>query len=390
MSRAVSGDHVLFDECIPMFRPEKIKVYEEGNELYGYLLLDFELTESLHFEYFIIEPTKKVMLPGAYKAFISRVKLPKWFEWDHNSHLFTIGLASVISFVSGRPVKSPRDGYTSRKELDQRTLSELAIQFPILSAGPGAHDTRLSNESYTKLKEKLHEILILLYSVPYELYKTVMQSIRLVQLAQLNKRDDFGLGYYLLVSAVEPIATEAIKRKKVVSKNQIKEEWKDIAKKDEEFNDLLEKYQQELSKNRYIGKRFVEFIMHYCPPAQWFDLKHPHENMTEYVGDLTGQSQDWVTKKQWYEIYPDDLSDDQIRAILSDVYVHRSKFTHEGKNPPHRHPNSSNRFFEEERIIEYVKGDHRYKEILLPNFQLISFIANRSIINYLKEKVEKK
>ncbi|MFF5400938.1 hypothetical protein ACFY5J_27050 [Peribacillus butanolivorans] len=388
MSRAVSGDHVLFEECIPMFRPEKIKVYEEGNDLYGYLLLDFELTESLHFEYFIIESTKVVILPGEYKAFISRVKLPKWFEWEHDSYLFTIGLASVISFVSGRPVKSPRDGYTSSEELDQQTLSELAIKFPIISSGTGTHDIRLSNDSHSKLKENLHEIMILLYSVPYELYKTVMQSIRLVHLAHLNKREDFGLGYYLLVSAVEPIATEAIKRKKVAGKNQLKKEWKEIAKTDEVFRDLLEKYQNELSKNRYIGTRFVEFIMNYCPPTQWFDLKHPRENLMEYIGEISGRSQDSNIKKKWYEIYPDDLSDVEIRAILSDVYVHRSKFTHEGKNPPHRRPNSSNRFFDKEFIDEYVDGEYRYNEIVLPNFQLISFIANRSILNFLKEKAK--
>ncbi|MGW6384176.1 hypothetical protein, partial [Peribacillus butanolivorans] len=366
MSRAVTADHVLFDECILFFRPKEIRIQDE-EQLYGYLLLDFSLTEVLQFEHFTIEPSNQVSLPGVYGAFISRVKLPKWFEWGHNSHLFTIGLASVISFVTGRPVKAPRDGYTLRKNLDHKTLSELAIQFPILTAGPGAHDTQLSNEGTSRLINNLTEMINLIYSMPHDLYKSIMQSIRLVQLAHLNKREDFGLSYYLLVSSIEPVATKAIKRKKVVKENPIKKEWKELAKTNEEFSSLLIKYQDELSKNKYLGIRFVEFIMQYCPPVEWFELEHPYENRNKFMSDFSGDNQDWDTEKKEDERYPDDLSDIEIKNILSDVYKHRSNYTHEGKNPPHRYPNNWSRFFENERIIEAVNGDFYFCVIMLTN-----------------------
>ncbi|MEC0265125.1 hypothetical protein [Paenibacillus anseongense] len=384
-TRAVTGDHVLFNECIPMFRPEKIEILNDEKQNYAYLLLDFALTEPFQFEYFIIEPTIEVHLHGAYKAFISKVSIPKWL--DHNAHLFTIGLSAVLSFITGRPTKAPRDGYFSNGEvLDQHSISELAIQFPVLSAGPGNHGVHLASEVISKFKENLHELLTLLYSIPYKQYETIMQSIRLVQLAHLNKREDFGLGYYLLVSAMEPIATTAIKRKRVVDSKQIKEEWKEIAKTDLQYKNLLDMYQQELSKNRYIGKRFVEYVMEYCPPNQWFDLDHPLENIKKYIDETSDHHQSgWITQKHWYETYPDDLNDNEIRTILTNVYDHRSKFTHEGKNPPHRSPYSYNRFFDKESFVEEIEGDFRHVEIILPNFQLIAFIARRSILNYLKK-----
>jgi hypothetical protein len=389
MSRAVTGDHVMFNESIPLFRPEKIETKETGEQLVGYLLLDFSLNETLDFSYFRIDPTIEVELPGAYSAFISPVKLPNWFEKSHNAHLFTIGLAAVFSFVSGRPVKAPRDGYlTYRKQLDEYSLSQLALQFPVLTAGPGAHDTRLSHKGVMELYEKLQEMIQILFSAPYKLYVVSMQSIRLVQLAHLNKRDDFGLAYYLLVSSIEPFATKAIKRKEVVEIHPMESKWKEIGKTNQDFENLLSSYLYVIKSQKLIGKRFVEFVMKYCPSDQWIDLKHPQENSSSYYEELTGDNHHgWITKKQWYEIYPEDLTNNEIRKLLKDLYDHRSGFTHEGRNPPHRDPNSHNRFFDIETVIKTESDDFRIEEIVLPNYQLISFISKRSIINYLKQKV---
>ncbi len=388
MSRAVTSDHVLFNECIPIFRPKEIKVNEIGNTTIGYLLLDFRLDEELDFEYFKIDPTYEVRLSGAYASFIAPVHLPKWFEWEHNTHLFTIALASVFSFATRRPVKAPSDGYISRRaNLDESSLNELAIQFPVLTAGPGAHETSISKETLNRMYEKLKETFKMLYGIPYEFYENSMQSIRLVHLSHLNKRDDFGLAYYLLVSSMETIAKKAVKRKKFVIKHPKEDKWKEMAKTNKDIEDLLRLYKEERGKSQFLSKRVVEFIMKYCPPEQWLDLEHPRANMASYIEELTGRKEDWYVQKQWYEKYPQDFTEDEIRKILNDLYVHRSKFTHEGKNPPHQNPDSSNRFFDIQTLVTEKKDEYIIEEITLPNFQLVSFIANRTIQNYLKDKV---
>ncbi len=387
MSRAVTEDHVLFNECIPIFRPEEIKVNEDGKAIIGYLLLDFRLTEELEFDYFKIEPTFEVRLPGAYASFIAPVQLPKWFEWEHNAHLFTIALASVFSFATRRPVKAPRDGYITRREnLDQNSLEELAIQFPVLTAGPGAHDTSISKETLNRIYENLQETFKMVYGIPYELYENTMQSIRLVHLSHLNKRDDFGLAYYLLVSSMETMAKKAVKRKKFVIKHPKEDKWKQLAKTNNDINELLSLYKDERGKSQFLGKRVIEFIMEYCPPEQWLDLKHPRANMVSYIEELTGRKDDWYLQKQWYEKYPEDFTEDEIRKILNDLYVHRSKFTHEGKNPPHQNPDSNNRFFDTQTVVIEKNDEYIIEDITLPNFQLVSFIANRAIQNYLQDK----
>lgn len=392
MSRAVTGDHVLFNECITTFRPENFKIQEDREHLNGYLLLDFNLNQTLNFRYFIIEPSIEVKLPGAYSAFITPVKLPKWFDWSYNTHLFTIALAAVFSFVSGRPARAPRDGYkTNREQLNDYSLGELAIQFPVLTASPGAHDSRISKMSLDDLNERLQEFMEVLFSVSYKQYIIAMQSIRLVHLAHLNKRDDFGLAYYLLVSSMESLSNKAIRSKNVAIKHPKEDKWSEIAKEgDGDFTNLFYEYINEKNKNKWIGKKFEEFILKYCPPNLWNDLKHPQENSVRYIEELTGNKHhEWVTKKRWDEIYPDDLTEDETRKLLKDLYTHRSNFTHRGENPPHRDPNSHNRFFDVDTVIKNEKEGIRFLKIILPNFQLISFISNRSITNYLKEKVQK-
>ncbi|WP_448667305.1 hypothetical protein [Aerococcus viridans] len=387
MARAVTSDHVLFNECIPIFRPKEIKMAENGNTTIGYLLLDFRLGEELEFEHFKIEPTYEVRLPGAYASFIAPVHLPKWLEREHNAHLFTIALASVFSFATRRTIKAPRDGYISRREnLDESSLNELAIQFPVLIAGPGAHDTSLSKETLSWMYEKLKETFKMLYGIPYEFYENTMQSIRLVHLSHLNKRDDFGLAYYLLVSSMETMAKKAVKRKEFVIKHPKEDKWKEIAKTNKDIEDLLKMYKEERGKSQFLGKRVVEFIMKYCPPGQWLDLEHPRANMASYIEEITGRKEDWYLQKQWYEKYPQDFTEDEIRKILNDLYVHRSKFTHEGKNPPHQNPDSSNRFFDTQTLVTEKNGQYIIEDITLPNFQLVSFIANLTIQNYLKDK----
>ncbi|EMA7400539.1 hypothetical protein [Bacillus thuringiensis] len=380
--RAVTGDHIIFKECIEAFRPENPLINIEEKQLMGYLLLDFRLNQELDFEHFTIKPSIEVYHKGAYSSFVAPIVLKRTHEF-YSPHLFINALSAIISFVFGRPVKAPRDGYLVReKELDENLLYELAIQHPILTAGPGAHSTRIHKNELNELYNELKKVITFLYDIPFKKYTEFMQSIRLVHLAFLNQREDFALGYYLLVSAIEPFLQKAVKDREVIVKHPLFEEWKSIAKDNESINELFNDYKRISSMNKYIGKRFVEFIMKYCPPSQWDKLKHPNEESALHIAELTGEKGDWITQKKWYEVYPEDLTEEEIRSILSDAYKHRSQFTHQGKNPPHKDPNSSNRYFEKEEIIKQDIPFDRY-EVILPNFRLMSFIVKNSILNYL-------
>lgn len=87
-------------------------------------------------------------------------------------------------------------------------------------------------------------------------------------------------------------------------------------------------------------------------------------------------------RKKWYEIYPDDLNQDQIKDLLSQTYNYRSRFTHQGINPPHEDPDDNmNRFFQ---IINKYEGN-TFNRVILINYNLLSFIDRKSIIKYLEE-----
>lgn len=391
--RAVTADHVMFNECMNMFRliiGEKNNEDTEKNEKTGYLLMDFRINEIMDFRYFKIYPTIEVRLVGAYSAFIAPVKFFEASNTNYNEHLFVIALAAVFSFTSKRPIKAPRDGYISiQKELNDESCIKLAIQHPILTAGPGSHDTNISLTDLNEIQSNLNEIVEVLYALPDQMYENAMQSIRLVHLSHLNKREDFGLSYYLLVSAIEPIATMAVKRKKVALRHAKEEEWKMLSEENEDIKQLFSLYKEERGKSQYIGKRFVEFIIEYCPPIQWEELGHPMQNRYNFMAEISGEENDWYTKKQWFEKYPNEFDENKIREILLNLYSYRSKFTHEGKNPPHKSPESYNRFFDIETIYKEKDGEYRVEDIILPNFRLVSFIANRSIRNYLLKYIEK-
>lgn len=388
MSRAVTADHVLFEECIRLFRPEEIKKNERNHTIVGYLLLDFRLTRELLFDDFTIKPTIEVRSQGAYASFIAPVQLPNWFnDFDeHNAHLFTIALASVFSLITNRPVKAPRDGYLTRSgQLDETSFRELAVQFPILTAGPGAHEITISQDALEKIHKDLKELLKILYRIPYKSYVNTMQSIRLVHLSHLNKRDDFGLAYYLLVSSIETMAQKATKREDFVIRPKKEAEWKKLARTDENIKELLKLYKDLRGESKFISQRFVAFIMEYCPPDQWLDLEHPEANRVSSLNEYNGNNTDynWLLQKKWYEKYPSDFTENEIKNILNNIYKYRSSYAHEGKNPPNKNPNSHNRFFDIETFFTEKNGMYMTEEITLPNFQLISFIANRTIQNYL-------
>ncbi|ENJ6135529.1 hypothetical protein [Bacillus cereus] len=157
-------------------------------------------------------------------------------------------------------------------------MSKYAMHHPILIAGLGAHKIIISEERLEELYKELQEFITLLYNVDsYKKYNEIMQSIRLVQLAFLNMREDYALSYYLLISSIELFASMAIKKNKVVSKHPLNEKWGKLAEENEDIFHLFKEYTRLNGEDKQLRKRFVEFILEYFPPNQWNQLEHPSE-----------------------------------------------------------------------------------------------------------------
>jgi hypothetical protein len=386
MSRAVTADHVLFDECIDAFRRETDNCHSfDSGESYSFVLTPFQLNSEWDLGVCKVSPSIKVILPGPYSAFISKINNPDWVG-THNSHLFGIALATIISSVTLKVCKSTRDGHLCRRStLSESDLTQLAILHPILTAGPGATHPTVAASKQTKMRNEIHEVISKLLSIDYKSYRIAMQGLRLVHLSMLTKRDDFGLAYLLAVSAIESIAQKAVSRNKVKKKHDDEQAWKDKAKEDPCFKSLLDEYLASRGKNEYLRERYIHFLLEYTPVDKWLEyVEHPMQDIADSNKDVNPEHDlEHLVKKNWFEKYPEDLSETEISEILSDSYKHRSCFVHRGEQPPHTDPNPSmNRFFQEYR--EY--NGYPIKERILPNYELLIGLCKNSIINWLHQK----
>ncbi|MCG7499353.1 hypothetical protein MHO82_21030 [Vibrio sp. Of7-15] len=386
MSRAVTADHVLFDECISAFRSDgEIRSHLDEGKSISYLLTPFELPIPWDFKVCNVETSVKVMLPGACSAFVCKVNNPDRVG-PHNSHLFGIALSAIISFSTLKLCKSTRDDYLcNRDQLSESDYSELALYHPVLTAGPGANHTRISETKLLEMHSDLQKLISKLLSVDQKMYLLVMQSIRMVHLSLLVKRDDFGLAYLLVVSAIEVVAQHAIKRSKVKKKHPQENEWKKRAKDDLMFKELFESYLESRGNNQYLRDRFVLFLETYAPVKDWASyVDHPMSDLADSIRSINPEHNvDNLISKGRFEKYPEDLTSEEISSIISDAYVHRSCFIHRGEQPPHNDPNPSyHRFFQDYRSYDGFK----IEEKLLPNYELLVGLAKHSIINWLNTK----
>lgn len=379
MVRPVSGDHVMFQECIQVFRPKPDSYFiSDESEKIGYLLLDFDLRDELKSNRFQIEPTRKIKLSDSYGSFIAPVVLSDCKD-SINSHLYTLALGSLVSFVASRPVKAPRDDIADIVPSDSIDYKTLALLFPNKLYGTHAVDTFLSKEKIQGISSELTEIVEMLYAFPYDEYKKFMQSIRLINLAHNNKREDFALAYYLLVSAIESIAQMAILKKE----NPQVKEWEKIAEEheDKSIKCLVNQLINFQKTSHQLTRRFTSFILQYCPKSEWERLEHPEENIVVKNGEKNWR---WVTKKKWDEVYPEDVKARDIKKIIEDTYKNRSKYSHEGQAPPHTKPDPYHRYFETQNEWDDKKREFKKKNII--SYRLLSFIAKNSILEYMRSR----
>lgn len=381
MTRYVTRDHVLFAEALRFFRPpdgnySRVMFYTKP--LTGYLLFDFDWPENWAAGGFLIGGTTVVPLPGPYAAFVAAVELPEWVE-PFAAHQVTTALATIISFVIGRPVRSPRDSYLARSETPD--YQRLAIQFPVVVAGPGIHSP-VPEIWRADFSLAVADLVSLLLNLPYDAYVSAMESMRLVHMAQLYKRDDFGLSYYLLVSSIETVAQKVISTEMVEGADPIKDAWLTRAKEDSEFADLLAAFQDKVDKAR-LKARFVEFVLQYCPPTRWAwaDLEHPLAGLDHYLPERHRGLIDRLAEPLLESLLSPN-GEPTVRKLLKSAYDHRSGFTHQGQSPPHHDPNSDSRIFQVQD--EYNVKTGRFDPTVLPGFRLMSFIARHSILAYFE------
>lgn len=381
MSRAVTADHVLFDECIHAFRraDESRRPFMEGDSR-SFLLTSFHIPIAWKFPHTQVLPSIEVHLPGALASFICTVENPAWVG-THNAHLYGLALAAIVSFVTGRPCQSTRDDYLCRRqELTEHDLAQLAVHHPVLVAGPGCVSPRLSQRTLSEYESAIASLINRLHAMPFKKYIHIMQAIRLVHLSLLNKRNDFGLAYLLVISAIEAIAQQAIDRNSVKQTHPSESKWKARSKHDHEFAELFNHLKDMRGQNSYLKERYVRFISNFAPRECWEDIvPHPMQDWSDYIQETSPEHPvAHLTRKSWHEAYPQDLPIELINEILDSSYKHRSCFIHRGEQPPHSDPTSYNRFFQE--IHNFEGGG--YKTVLLPNYSLMLAIAQRSITKW--------
>ncbi|MBP0726760.1 hypothetical protein J5Y03_16500 [Bacillus sp. RG28] len=381
MVRPYSSDHVMYQECIEVFRPEKTQTIGEKENV-GFILLNFELKNEWDFGKFKISPTREVSLGGIYHAFIAPIV---WFEPIESDkiHLVAIAIGSLVSFIVSRPVKTARDSFFMTDIDTDEGLKERGMYFPIKQAGTGFTNTQISKERIEQYYTELLVLTKLLYKIPYSDYKRFMQAIRLVNLGHNNKREEFSLSYYLLVSAIESIAQLAIPIER--PKDPKEDEWEELAKSNKAVKSLLGQYKSLRDSGNQLTKRFGQFILKYCPIDEWELHEHPLANAIDtYLSEFKADQLKDLTKKQWYEILPEELKPKEIKIIIEDTYKYRSKFTHEGGPTPHSDPNASERFFET-LIVVASEAPLRFEKKLLIKHDFLSFIAKSTILKYLRQ-----
>lgn len=389
MARAVLSDHVLFRECMFYLREDlHLQTHRISTspvrKTFSCICTTFHITKTWDLGDFSINPPYEVQFPSAKKSLISFVNNPNWIINEGFVHPLLFGevLSCLISFITLLPVKSPRDSHSlsGMEDLDSISsscLNDIALTLPFIWAGTGAHQSRLTVEQEDNFIEELKELIFLLKNVEEKLYSFSLEVIRLIHLSILVRRDDFGLAYLLLVSAIEAVAQKAVKRDSVKVSDPKEKEWTEIARNkgvlNEEFKELLGLYKDARGKNQYLSKRYTKFIMDFCPPQDWEDI---------VVSRYSNFDREWNDFMQGSK-HPSVMETEEVESILNKAYNYRSRFVHSATQPPHEAPQASmNKFFEV--IRNFDSNSHELQ--ISPTYELMLAIAKHSIMKWLRTK----
>lgn len=425
--RYLDQNHILFKEAIIAFSKEQaentsslIKLYDTNtdNRLYGYLVLDFNLSEDIVCGDFTIFKSEKIYfdLKDTFGqqiswSYISAVRLPEYVNFL-NSSLYTLALSTICSFAFERPVYSATE-YSYEKHLGKKASSDelkhIGMSFPILSLGNNGtisevHHSVLS-QWINKFKE-INEVVNKFYNADNSksrlTYNSFFQIMRLFQLSLQNKKNDFDLSFSLLVASIESAATfysEAIPP----TKPKEHKEWLNLRKSEnliisslaKKYEELWAKFSQ-VEKDSQLSSRFIKFIFECAPKETWeatIDddlLRDGLDYRQDYPEEVSRQP----------ELTPNSLTDEELQDIIKKTYSYRSNFIHKGTSTPHQeHKNSNrNRFFE--KTFNILRFNEEKNETLTPlklatwydlhaKYELMSCIARVSITEYAKRTITK-
>jgi hypothetical protein len=400
------------------------KIHQTSNDkrIYSYLILDFQLSKDIHFKDFTIEQSIEVDIDintqsgqAVKKAYVSPVKMPERVNYI-NSHYFTLGLSAICSFAFERPVFSAKNDYYNRFEIaNQYELKEIGVEFPRTIGGPGAKGFRVHKEIIDIWETRLIEIVNLLdiltssESKEFEVsYENLMQSFRLIQLAHINKKEDFDLGYSFLIAGIEAISQIAVDKIDFSNKPKLYNQWKKLSKTSEVAKSLFEEYLKVKTyvdsevNSRDLTKRFVKFLITFTKNIDWEEVSY-----NELITDGPKYRMLYPNERSVVpELIPNKLSEEEFSRIIKSTYSLRSKFLHMGQPLPHKSSiNSSNdRFFhiidnvarretlfkkmEKENRVESPFEEWSKTQDKLITFELMSNMARNSITNYVKKVLQ--
>jgi len=216
------------EEAARLFRTTKI-TEKKGREAIGFffLLPDFEIKKPITIDFITINPTQKTQIESNTVAYVSKVEFDESVLYRENSQYFqactTRLLSAILSLSSERPVKWYWSFYNLKHD-----SSDIGIHHPLQSHGPGAvEDMRMDEDTFnTNILENFN----ILKSIKDDDYDNYIKFLRLFQLAQINKNNDFSLAFSLIVAAVESVAA------KTITIDEVMPNWKII---EEKFNAFI-------------------------------------------------------------------------------------------------------------------------------------------------------
>lgn len=354
--RIAQSKQTLFTESIYYLRKDLYQKYipfqASGEcESLSCISTDFVTTQVWDFGYFKIQPTQKIYLNEEWVGFINFIENPYWITRRPPPHRFGILIASLLAFITMRPVKNSVKELYDLMNIDQNKLFKLAFTHPIEEkyCTPDYYFTPVIEDQY------IQEIKIILDKILHmteDEYKSILENFRVIQLSINIKSEDFGLAYSLLIQAIESIAQKKFPQRK-----------KD-------------------AKTYHINKKFKDFINEYCPVSKWDNLLHTNKLMDEMVHEIPVTFRDSL---------PSELSLLEHELSLRLTYDLRSKFVHQGQQPPHSYPGLHTfPYFEHTKIpftceIEQDgKKEKITKETHLISYELMLAIAKHSIIQWIK------
>lgn len=347
------SDHNNFQSAIDVFR--EIDQELNNDALVGfiempiYIVMDFPIPKVISLDGFKIMPSSTVSLCSSapYRSYVSKIEPPSWLGRLKRSGVsasFGLAVSALVSFVTKRQVKVFRNSSSPVVNLE-----DIGIHLPVLFAGTGGNS--YDEKEIDLCCTEIVELYKLLQELDVENYRYLMQSMRLFQLALLNKQEDFNLAFSLLVASIESTATKAISAEDVDPEFNNKKE-KCLAYSDEvglDRNKLIQ-----ILKDSALAKRFVKFIFDYAPPRTWLGINDFYDRFKGQIDEdiiaLMGKHLNGMDYHIRNMLCNDDVIDaniDELKKLIQITYSYRSNFFHRGEATPHNNPNTRSVFFEE-------------------------------------------